>query len=363
MKPSSILVMLLVTLSPLMPSNAWSDSVTDTSIDRIMSSSNFQGSVLVADQGQVIHHQGYGSAIREWDIPNTPETRFRIASLSKTFTATLVMMLVEEGRLDLDKSINTYLPDYPADYRETVTIRHLLTHRSGISRQFKIPGWTKGKSLVPTPKPEFLSMIASMPLEFTPNANRLYSSASYYILGAVIEAVTEQSYSAVLRAKILQPLAMTNSDIYQAGQIIPKLAHAYKPVRGKYSFCPPVSDEYCLGGQINLSLFHASGSMHATTDDLFKWDQALYHSQLLSRESKAYLFAEQTHAVWDVAEIPLSAGKNTKIMIAHGELEGYTSLMVRFPHEHRTIILLNNTGLSYDQLINIAHEIALVLYE
>lgn len=368
MKLSSIAAVLFTAALPFIwhqtgvPSGQINPIVT-SEINQVIKSANFQGTALVAQNGQVIHHQGYGMAVREWNILNIPETRFQIASISKTFTAALIMMLVEDGQIELDVPFQNYLADYPAHYAETVTVRQLLTHRSGIARQFKIHGWTSGKSLSPLSRPEFLSMIAAMPLASTPGTKRHYSSANYYILSAIIEAVTGQRFGEWLQAKILLPLGMTNSDIFRSGQIVPNLARAYKSVTGQYSFCPPISGPYCLGGHINFELFKGSGSMHSTASDLLKWDQALYDSSLLNAESKAFLFASQTQAVWDVADIPLTVGKKTKIMIAHGELEGYASLIIRFPNEQRTIILLNNTGMPYEQLIDVAHRIAVLFYQ
>jgi CubicO group peptidase (beta-lactamase class C family) len=335
----------------------------DKDIENILLQDGFKGTALIAEKGTILHHQGYGQAVIEWDIPNTKNTRFCIASLSKTFTSALILMLAEEGKIRLDATLESYLPKYLAPYASDVTIRHLLTHRSGIPRQFKISGWTKGKSLISIPKADFLSMIAGMPLEFKPGTRRLYSSANYYILGAIIEAVTKKPFGDVLRAKILRQLQMNETDVYQAGEIVPTLARAYKSVHGKYSLCPKVSGIYCTGGAINFALFHASGSMHATARDLLKWDQALYGDSLLNSESKAFLSAPKNHAVWDLAEITLNDAATTKVMIAHGELEGYASLMVRFPNERRTIILLNNTGMPYGNLIEAAHKIAILLYE
>ncbi|MCC3862510.1 serine hydrolase domain-containing protein [Pseudemcibacter aquimaris] len=331
-------------------------------LDQIFKENGFKGTALVSDNGQLVHQKGYGFAVIEWGVPNDIDTRYHIATLSKTFTAALIMMLVEEERIDLDDVISTYLPEYSAPYAKTVTIKQLLTHRSGISRQFKIPGWSKEKSRASISKSEFLSLIAAMPLEIKTDSGRHYSSANYYILGAIIEAITGQEFGEALNERILQPLNMINSDIYYPGQVLSMLAHAYKPVKGRYSFCPPINGEYCLGGNVNLALFRASGSMYSNVSDLLKWDQALYGNNILSKESKAFLFNSNTRAVWDVAEISISQKKVVELMIAHGEVEGYASLMVRIPKGKRTIILLSNNGMSYEKLIGTALSIVEEFY-
>lgn len=364
MKLKSLLYpMLAATLTALSSGHVKSTDANDPAIDQILIRAGFTGTALVAEQGVILHHQGYGFAVKEWAIENRPSTRFRIASLSKNFTATLIMMLVEEGKINLDKPLKTYLPNYKADYAGTVTVKHLLQHRSGISRQFKIPGWKTGKSVSPISKEQFLTMIAGMPLEFKPDSKRHYSSANYFILGAIIETVTGKDFGTVLKEKILIPLNMKDSDIFRTGQVVPNLARAYKHVNGQYSFCPPVSGDYCIGGAVNFALFHASGSMHATATDLLKWDQALYGSNLLNKESKAFLFSPKTHAVWNVMDISLTEGQTTKIMIADGGLEGYKSIMVRFPNEKRSIILLNNTGISHSHMLQTVQMIALAMFE
>lgn len=333
-------------------------AVVHHDINQILVNHNFQGTALITNNSSPIHHKGYGFAVKEWHIPNRPSTRFRIASISKTFTAVLIMMLVENGTLNLDACLKSYLPNYPAEYADKMTVRHLLLHRSGISRQFKIPGWKSGKSLLPITKTEFLAMIAQMPLEFELDSKRHYSSANYYLLGAVIESVTGKAFGTVLRERILEPLQMNNSDIYTTGQIVPKLANAYKPVAGKYSFCPPVSGDYCLGGNVNMELYIASGSMYSTTLDLSIWNQALTSNRLLNKESRAFLFSNKTHAAWNVTEVMFNEEQRIQIAISDGGLEGYSSVMVRFSDEKLNVILLNNTGESYQKLIEIVLEIA-----
>ncbi len=336
--------------------------INEKSIDAVIEKATFNGTVLVADKGRIIHSKGYGDAVKEWHIPNVPEAKFQIASISKSFTATLIMMLVEDGKIDLDISLDTYLPSYPAGYANKVTIRHLLTHRSGISRYFKIPGWTSGKSLQTISSDEFLASIAAMPLEFKPGKAQNYSSANYYILGKVIEAVTKQSFGTYLQEKILTPTGMINTGIYQSGKITPMLASGYKPVNGKYSFCPEGTIRYCKASAINFSLFRASGSMYSTTADLLKWDQILYGTSLISSASKAIIFKPDTSFAWDIGHLQISPNKTINVISANGGLEGYSSLLIRLPDDNHTIILLSNAGVSYNDMLNIAVSITEKLY-
>ncbi len=332
-------------------------------LHQIFVDNGFIGTALVTQNGTSLFHQAYGMAVMEWQVPNSVNTKFRIASLSKTFTEVVIMKLAEEGRLDIDESLKRYLPNLPASFGSEVTLRHLLTHRSGIPRYFKIPGWASGKSVLLFNKKEFLSMIADMPVEFKAGLKRQYSSANYYLLGAVIEKVTGQVFRQVLQEKILKPLGMDNTDVYQPGQLVAGLASPYKRLGGKYSFCPNVEGEFCLGGNINLSLFMASSSMHSTTMDLAIWAQALDGNELLSQSSKAFLFNPNTQASWNVQTMALANNQSYKLMVADGGLEGNSSMVIKLPEEQITIVMLNNTGIEYRHKAEIGLEILHVLLE
>lgn len=316
-------------------------------LHQLFADSGFRGTVKVTQNGTTMFHHAYGMAVKEWKIPNDLNTRFRIASLSKTFTEVIVMKLAEEGRLDIDEPLKRYLPGFPAGYGGKVTLRHLLTHRSGIPRLFNIPGWASGKSNSPLAQKAFLSMIADLPVKWDAGAKRQYSSANYYLLGVVIEQVTGQTYGQVLQEKILKPLNMNNTDIYRPGQLVSSLANPYKNVKGKYSFCPNVQGDFCSGGNINLMLFMASGSMYSTTGDLAIWAQALDGNLLLSKSSKAFLFNPETQASWNVQMVELESNYNLKLLVADGELEGNSSLIIKLPEAKISIVMLNNTGMEY----------------
>jgi len=307
----------------------------------------FSGTAMVTKNRTPVFHRGYGMAVKEWQIANSANTKFRIASLSKTFTEVVIMKLVEDGLLDINEPLKRYLPDFPANYGNEVTLLHLMTHRSGIPRFFNIPGWVNGKSVSPHTKELFISMIADMPVAFKAGSKRQYSSANYYLLGAVIEQVTGKKFGQVLQEKILKPLNMKNTDVYRPGQLVADLASSYKSIRGKYSFCPNIEGEFCSGGNVNLALFIASGSMYSTTEDLALWAQALDGNSILSESNKAFLFNPNTQASWNVQTIALSNKKSLKLLVADGELEGNSSMLIKLPEEQITIAMLNNTGMEY----------------
>src|SRR5690349_4651879 len=150
----------------------------------------FNGSALVAENGKVIYKGGFGLANMEWNIPNTPDTKFRLGSITKQFTATLTMQLVEQGKIKLDAKISDYLPDYRQDIGQKVTIHQLLTHTSGIPSYTSQPGFFQNVSRNPYKVDEFVKKYASGNLEFEPGSKYSYNNSGYFLLGAIIEQVT-----------------------------------------------------------------------------------------------------------------------------------------------------------------------------
>ncbi len=194
-------------------SQVWSSSL-QLKIDDLMSNyvvnQGFMGSILVAEKGEVIFAKGYGVADVKRSIPNTPETQFGIGSISKQFTAMLVMQLVEKGKLRLDNTIAGFLPDFPEDIGKNITVEMLLCHTSGLPFPEGIEKYyyasTKDEYLQ-----EFLRQLAQEGLRFDPGKGYGYSNAGYFILGLIIEKVTGKAYEEVLREQILKPLDMSHT--------------------------------------------------------------------------------------------------------------------------------------------------------
>src|SRR6266446_8440843 len=177
-------------------------------IDQLISLYNkygqFNGSALVADNGKVIYQKGVGLANMEWNIPNTPGTKFRLGSITKQFTATLILQLVEQGKIKLDGKLSDYLPDYRKDTGAKVTIHNLLSHTSGVPSYTSLPGFFSNVSRNPFAVDDFIKKYASGDLEFEPGTKFVYSNSGYFLLGAIIEKVTGKPYEQVLRGKHLR---------------------------------------------------------------------------------------------------------------------------------------------------------------
>jgi CubicO group peptidase (beta-lactamase class C family) len=305
----------------------------------------FNGAVLVAEDGRPIYERGFGNAVMEFDVPNTPRTRFRIGSVTKQFTAAIVLQLVEEGRIDLQAPITRYLPEYPAGQGERVTIHHLLTHTSGIPSYTDLPGFMEGpvrKAYVPADS--LLPVFWEMELEFEPGSRWNYSNSGYHILGVIIERVTGEPYDRVLRERILEPLGLHDTGYDHNTAVIEKRALGYVRVPGGYEHAP----------FLDSSIPFSAGMMYSTVEDLLVWDQALYGQgpfrnpatkELYFAPHVAMASADGPHYAYGWMLQSVAVGSDTVRVIEHGGgIFGFTTGFWRMPDDRRTIILIDNTN-------------------
>ncbi len=298
----------------------------------------FNGSVLVAEKGEVIYKKGFGFADMEWEIPNDAETKFRLGSITKQFTSMLLMQLVEKGKIKLDDKLSDYLPYYRKDIGEKVTIHHLLTHTSGIPSYTGLPGFFQDVSRDPYPIEEFIKKFCSGDLEFEPGSKYKYNNSGYFLLGAIIKKVTGKTYEETLKENILDPLNMKNTGYDHHNTILPKRAVGYE--KG--------FDGFINAPYLDMSLPYAAGALYSTVEDLYLWDQALYTEKLLSKKYKEIMFTPflSNYAYgWGVRKIALEGSKDSLTTVAHGGgINGFNTLITRLIDDKHLIVLLNNTG-------------------
>jgi CubicO group peptidase (beta-lactamase class C family) len=314
----------------------------------------FNGSALVVENGKVIYKGAFGAANMEWDIPNTPETKFRLGSITKQFTATVIMQLVEQGKIKLDGKLSDYLPDYRKDVGEKVTIHHLLTHTSGIPSYTSQPGFFENVSRNPYKVDEFVKKYASGDLEFEPGSKYSYNNSGYFLLGAIIERVTGKPYEQVLKQNIFDPLGMKNTGYDHHDTIIPKRASGYNKTPDGYRNTP----------YLDMSIPYAAGSLYSTVEDLYLWDQGLYTDKVLSAPSKALMykpFLESYGYGWVITNASFKQNDQPVQVITHGGgINGFTTTIVRFPKEKNLIVMLDNTNSEY--LDRLSDSISKILY-
>jgi CubicO group peptidase (beta-lactamase class C family) len=314
----------------------------------------FNGTALVAENGKVIYKAGFGQANMEWNIPNTPDTRFRLGSITKQFTATVILQLVEQGKIKLDAKLSDYLPDYRKDTGDKVTIHHLLTHTSGIPSYTSQPGFLENVSRNPYKVSDFVKKYASGDFEFEPGSKFSYNNSGYFLLGAIIERVTGKPYEQVLKENIFDPLGMKNTGYDHHATTIPKRATGYSKTADGYTNAP----------YLDMSIPYAAGSLYSTVEDLYLWDQALYTDKVLSAQSKAVMykpFLNNYAYGWAVTNASFKQNDQPVQVITHGGgINGFTTTIVRFPKERNLIVMLDNTGTGY--LDRLSDSIAKIIY-
>ncbi len=293
------------------------------------------GTVLVADHGKIVFSKGYGLANREWNQPNAADTKFRLGSLTKQFTAMLVMQLVEKGKLRLDAHVSDYLPDYPKATGDKITLHQLLTHTAGVPSYTSQASYATA-SLLPTTPAAFVGTFSGMPLDFEPGTSWKYSNSGYFLLGAIIEKVTGKPYEQVLGEQILKPLGMQNSGFDLAENILPHRAAGYdRTPEGLFNTT-----------YVDMSVPYAAGALYSTVGDLYKWDQALYSTQLLSEAGKARMFkTDRKHYAYGWLNMKMAVGTDSVGVLAHsGHVNGFGTYLLRVPQDHQLVVVLDNEG-------------------
>jgi CubicO group peptidase (beta-lactamase class C family) len=234
------------------------NSRMDQIVQSYVSNKQFMGSVLVAHGNDVLFSKGYGSANLEWDIPDSPSTKFRLGSVTKQFTAASILLLEERGKLKVEDPVKKYLPDAPAAW-DKMTIFHVLTHTAGIPNFTSFPEYASLEPFPTTPE-KLVGRFRDKPLDFQPGENWSYSNSGYILLGYLIEKISGESYEKFVQENIFSPLGMKDSGYDSNSAIIAHRATGYQ--RGP-------DGTVANAGYIHMSVPHAAGALYSTTEDLF----------------------------------------------------------------------------------------------
>lgn len=287
----------------------------------------FSGTVLIAQGDDVIVRQGYNQADREHDVPNTPETKFRLGSVTKQFTAMAILQLQQQGTLTVQDPISTHLPNYPNGDR--ITVEHLLNHTSGIPNFTSFDNYQqlmrRNRST-----DEVIEQFEDRELEFEPGSQFSYSNSNYVLLGHLVEQLSGQSYPAYLREHIFGPLGMSNSGYDRRAPILEHRAEGYTMD----------GDQLVNADFIDMSIPHAAGALYSTVDDLHKWDRALYTDQLLNESLRQRMF---TPGKGDYGYGWIIDEAHGRKRIHHsGGINGFVTNVSRFPNQDVAIVALSN---------------------
>lgn len=362
MKSQRAHVLLLLLAASVAPLAHAADAVEKAAkIDKLIAQyseqNSFTGTVLVSDHDKVIFKKGYGLANREWNIPNTPDTKFRLGSITKQFTSMLVMQQVQKGTLKLDAHLSDYLPYYRKDTGSKVTLHQLLNHTSGIPSYTDDPKFFPELSRDPYTPDAFVQKFCSGDLQFEPGSQWHYNNSGYFILGAILEHVTGKPYDVLLKQSILDPLGMKDTGYDRSDVVLSKRASGYE-----LELADVTNAAY-----LDMSLPYAAGSLYSTVEDLFLWDQALYTNKLLRADLKEKLFTPAPNSReygygWFITQIPPEEAGGGSTLIQHGGgINGFNTLEYRLVRDHVLIVLLNNTpGVNLTQM---ADGIRAILYD
>jgi CubicO group peptidase (beta-lactamase class C family) len=316
------------------PDVARMDKVVQSYVD----AKQFMGSVLVARGDDVVFSKSFGSANLEWNIANTPATKFRIGSMTKQFTAASILLLDERGKLKVDDPVKKYMPDAPAAW-DKITIFNVLTHTAGIPNFTSFPEYAKLQAFPNTPE-QIVATFRDKPLDFEPGAKFSYSNSGYVLLGYLIEKITGASYEKFLQENIFTPLGMKDSGYDSNSAIIERRASGYAP-----SPAGPVNAEY-----VHMSVPHGAGALYSTTYDLLKWQLALYGGKVLKPESLAKMTTPFKDDYAFGLIVRTTDGR--KQMWHNGGIQGFNSSMAWYPESKTTVVVLANlNGQAPDQML------------
>jgi CubicO group peptidase (beta-lactamase class C family) len=292
---------------------------------------DFSGTVIVTKNGSVLLKKAYGLADYEWNIKNTVDTKFQLASVTKQFTATAILLLAEKGKLSLNDRLSTFFPDYPK--ADSVTIHMLLSHTSGLALGFK------ELALSTIGKDSAYSEIKKIPYEFSPGTKSAYSNIGYYLLAKIIEKVSGEKYAVFLRKNIFEKVGMKNTGVSNNDSIVSKKAKIYCRTEKGFVHNPYINWEVNIGHD----------GIYSTVEDLALWDDALYGTTILSTEMKKRMFTPYNSENWGYGFIINPFYNHGHHLIAHdGGFFGTMTSFNRFTDDKIFVtVLSNNESFSY----------------
>ena len=313
------------------------DSRMDQIVQSYVVDKQFMGSVLVARGDQVLFSKGYGSANLEWQVPDTPSTKFRLGSITKQFTAASILLLEERGKLKVNDPVKKYLPDAPAAW-DKITIFHVLTHTAGIPSFTSFPDYRSWEASPTTPE-KLVARFRDKPLEFEPGEKWNYSNSGYVLLGYLIERISGQSYEKFLQENIFAPLGMHDSGYDSNTSVIARRAAGYEP-----SPKGPVN-----AGFIHMTIPFSAGALYSTTEDLLRWEEGLFGGKVLSAASLQKMTTPFKNDYAFGLQVRTVSGR--KVIDHDGGIEGFNTVLAYYPDDKLTVVALGNlTGQAPPQI-------------
>ena len=298
----------------------------------------FNGAVLVATNGQIDYLNAVGISNRQSGSTLNTKAKFKIASITKTFTAVLILQLYQQGKLDLKATIGKYLPNYTGEARDRVNIQNLLTYSSGI------PNCEGSTGIEVYQKPisvdDFISKYSSGKLEFEPGKKFSYDNGDYIILGRIIEKLTGKSFAQNVKEKILEPLSMKNTNMLATKDIVSGLAPTYN--------IDDSTKAFYVDDPMYIENYYSAGAMYSTVEDILKFDNAIFSNQLLDKKTVDLMltpFPELYGVAFGFWVTDNKFGNiTTKAANRQGSIWGANANWIHLIDKNKTFIILSNTN-------------------
>ena len=301
-------------------------------------------SIAVVKGRDTLVMKGYGSADLENEVPATAATVYRIGSITKQFTSSAVMQLVEQGKVGLDDDITKYFPSYPT-HGQRILVRHLLNHTSGIPSYTDIPKRWSRVAMLDLPHDSLIALVSGDSLMFAPGSAFYYNNTGYYMLGMLIEKVTGQTYGDYLAQHLFAPLGLTSTRYCATGPIIKHRAQGYGNDRGTL-----VNAQY-----LSMDNPFAAGALCSTVGDMVRWETALFGGKVVSASSLAQMttpakLTSNRSMPYGFGLVPDTVGRHR--VISHGGgINGFISHEDYYPDDTLTVVVLANTAPAPSQAI------------
>ena len=339
---STIIIVFLLTFSI---SHAFSQNLLSKKIDKIVKAEVkydlFSGVILVAKDGEVIYSKAFGEANKEEHLLNTLKTRFNISSIQKSFTATLIMQLYQDGLLNLDDPLNKFFPECPFKTADQIQIKNLLNHTSGLgdyrSHERYQEEADKYKELA-----DVLPLVYELPPECSPNEKFIYSNTGYLLLKIIVEKIEKKKFAEIVKQRIFDPLGMNYTIQFKSGDLVTKKAYGHVLSAKNTGYVKAVGEPAAYTG----------GGIYTTVGDLLKFDQALYSEELLTEENKKLMWTPiNPSRFYGFGWIVVPFG-GTTVIYHNGGSGGFNSEFRRYPEKAYTIIVLSNYDGGASKLTN-----------
>ncbi len=311
-------------------------------IENYAKENQFNGTVLVQKDSLILYNNSFGIADRRFNIPIKNDTKYKIASITKAFTAVLILQLKDDEKLNLNETIDQYLPKYKGEASSKVTIHQLLNHTSGMRQIDTISSLNSafknglGYLQKPNTSTQLLNLFEKDTLVNEPSKNWDYNNFEYVVLGKIIEKIYNKTYDEVLNDKILKPLKMKNTGVIYTANIINNLASTYFIGENPNKLMPDLP--------VYMENWYASGSLYSCADDLVKFSNAIFKNEFIKKESLDLMLSpglnEYGYGVW------IRGSGDLRVMERFGRIMGANSVWTHFLNKNITIILLSNTNLT-----------------